>query len=74
MNPQEPKFIVEIYKNEEKSFEISSEKMIKVEEIKKKCQEKYKHQNKDLNNIYLWFIDEDSDKNLIIGNIIIIMI
>ena len=54
--------------NINQEFEIKSEKEIKIEEIKNKCKEEFKYSKEDLNNINLFFIDNDNDKNLIINN------
>ena len=51
--------------NKNNKFEIKSEKEIKIEEIKNKCKEKFEYSEEDLNNINLFFIDNDNDKNLI---------
>jgi len=58
----------EVYNEKNEYFEFYSEKK-EIEEIKKKCQEKYKYPNKDINNINFWCIDDDNDKNLINNDI-----
>ena len=51
--------------NEDKYFEIISEKEITIQEIKKRCLEEFNYTDEDINNIDLYYIDEDYDKNLI---------
>ena len=65
MNEIENILIVKIYNDEKKSFEFNTETEITIEEIKKKCQQKFNYLNENINNINLWFIDDDKDKNLI---------
>ena len=48
-----------------KDYEIIIQKEITIEEIKIRCQKEFNFPEKDINNINLWFIDEDNDKNLI---------
>ena len=48
-----------------KTYEIITQEEITIEEIKKRCQKEFNISEKDINNINLWFIDEDNDKNLI---------
>ena len=48
-----------------KNFEIKTNNDISLEEIKKKCVEEIKYNEKDINKITLWYIDEEHDKNLI---------
>ena len=59
---------IQVYNNE-KYFEINFDNNIKIEDIKKMCQKEFKYSNKDINNIYLWYIDDDNDKNLINNDI-----
>jgi len=68
MNEFKQTLKIKIYNEKNEYLEIDSEKMEKIEEIKKKCQEKFKYKDKDINNINLWFIDDDNDKNLINNN------
>ena len=65
MNEFKQTLKIKVYNEKNEYLEIDSEKMEKIEEIKKKCQEKFKYKDKDINNINLWFIDDDNDKNLI---------
>ena len=48
-----------------KNFEIKTNNDISLEEIKKKCAEEIKYNEKDIDKITLWYIDEENDKNLI---------
>ena len=48
-----------------KNFEIKTNNDISLEEIKKKCAEEIKYNEKDIDKITLWYIDEEHDKNLI---------
>ena len=47
--------------DEEKSFEIYSDKKIDLEYIKKECIKKFNYSNEDINNINLWFINDNND-------------
>ena len=51
------------YENNHEEIICDKEKDIK--EIKKECQNKLGLNNIDINNINLWFIDEDKEKNII---------
>ena len=72
MNEKENKLIINIY-NDKKFLDIySDEKIITLEEIKKKCKEKFQeleNKNEDLKNINLWYIDDENDKILINNDI-----
>ena len=48
-------------RNENNFFEINSNKKILLEEIKKKCKQEFKYLNEDINNINLWFINDNND-------------
>ena len=45
--------------------DLNIEKEIGIDEIKKECNNKFNYQQKDLNNIILYFVDKDDDINLI---------
>ena len=64
MNKLDLTLKVEVYNEKKEYFEFYSDK-IKIEEIKKKCQEEFKFIEKCKDNIDIWFIDEEGDKNLI---------
>ena len=64
MNKIEEILIIKV-SNEKKDFEIKTDKKITIEEIKSKCIKEFEYSNENINNINLWFIDEDKDKNLI---------
>ena len=51
--------------NENNHQEIICNQEKDIKEIKKECQNKLGFDNIDINNINLWFIDEDKEKNLI---------
>ena len=51
------------YENDHKEIICNEEK--KIEEIKKECKNIFGLNNIDINNINLWFIDEDKEKNMI---------
>ena len=48
-----------------KNFEIKTNNDISLEEIKKKSAEEIKYNEKEIDKITLWYIDEENDKNLI---------
>ena len=64
MNDLNQLLIMKIF-YENKNCEIISEKEITIEEIIKKCQEEFKLKEKEINNMNIYFIDEERDKNLI---------
>ena len=51
--------------HENKNFEITTNVNISLGEIKKQFAEKIKYNENNMENINLWYIDEDQDKNLI---------
>ena len=63
MNGEENIFIVQVY-NEKELFDFYFDKNFSIEEIKIKYKEKCNYLNEEINNINLWFIDDDNDKNL----------
>ena len=52
-------------KNKTITFDLSYTQEIGFEEIKTICIDKFKYQEKNKNNIILYFVDEDEDKNII---------
>jgi len=56
--------LVRVY-NGKKFFEICSDKNIDLEDIKKRCIKEFSYSNEDINNINLWFINDDNKKTLI---------
>ena len=48
-----------------KTFVYSDTAEFEIDEIKKKCNENFEYHKKDLNNIILYFVDEEKDKNII---------
>ena len=55
-----------LYKN--KSFIAPYKKGLKIEEIKKQCQTNFELEKEDINNIILFYIDENMDK-IVINNL-----
>jgi len=47
--------------DEEKFFEMFLDKTIALEDIKKRCIKKFNYLNEDINNINLWFINDNND-------------
>ena len=63
MDDLEPELEI-VISNDKSYFEIHTKK-ISLEELKKKCQIEFKYDEKDIEKMDLWYIDDDKDKNLI---------
>ena len=63
MDDLEPELKI-VISNDKSYFEIHTKK-ISLEELKKKCQIEFKYDEKDIEKMDLWYIDDDKDKNLI---------
>ena len=64
MDDLESMIIIKVF-YENKTFDITTNVNMSLEEIKKKFAEKIKYNDKNFDKINLWYIDEDNDKNLI---------
>ena len=65
MDDLDQELIIRIY-NDKSHFQIQSKEInLDLEKIKKKCQEEFKYDEKDMEKINLWYVDKDKDKNLI---------
>ena len=67
MNDLDSQLIVKVFYNN-KYFELEPITEIDLEEIKKKIKEKINYEENDINNINLFYIDEDCDKILMIDS------
>ena len=56
---------IKVWDQKNNYFEIINKKEIKIEEIKRKCINEFKYPEEDINKIFLFYIDNDNDKNLI---------
>ena len=66
MDDLEQELTIKIYNDTNTYFEINTKDLnINLEQIKKECKEKFKYEEKDIEKMDLWYIDEDNDKNLI---------
>ena len=66
MDDLEQELTIKIYNDTNAFFEINTKDLnINLEQIKKECKEKFKYEEKDIEKMDLWYIDEDNDKNLI---------
>ena len=64
MNNYAQQLIIRV-SNGKKCFDIKSQKEITIQKIKKKCLKEFNYIEEDINNIELFYIDEDNDRNLI---------
>ena len=56
---------IKVWDQKNNYFEIINKKEIKIEEIKRRCINEFKYPEEDINKIFLFYIDNDNDKNLI---------